>query len=302
MKLSLCPRVWMDGKVVDAQDATVPVTTHALHYGTTAFEGIRAYWNGKNLYVFRLADHLRRLRRSGQFYNMILPYTDSQITGGILQLCSENDLQESAYIRPLYFVGEWGISLYVRQKAPIRFAMLAFPMERFFDQGGISACVVSWRRFNDQSTPVQAKMGGNYLNSIAATIEAQRNGFDEAIMLDMAGNLSEGPGANIFLVQDAQLVTPDKASSALSGITKDTVIRLAAEEGITTVERRVSPSELYTSDEVFMTGTALEVTPLVRIGSQDIGTGPVTQQLRQMYSDIVSGRRPSPDGWLTPVY
>lgn len=164
--------------------------------------------------------------------------------------------------------------------------------------------MVSCRRFSDQSTPVRAKMSGNYLNSIAATIEAKRNGFEEAILLDHAGNLSEAAGANIFLVQDGQLVTPDEASSALDGITRDTVIRLAEQQGISTTRRRVSPGELYTSEEVFLTGTASQVVPLTRIGERTIGSGPgrVTRLLQGLYAEAVLGRGDVPPEWITAVY
>lgn len=294
----------MDDRLVDLQQAQVPLTTHALHYGTTAFEGIRAYWSGENLYIFRLDDHVRRLRRSGSFYNLVTSYTDEQMAQAITETCRGNDVRESAYIRPLYFVGEWGISLHMTDEAPTRFAVIAFPLGMYFSDGGISACVVSCRRFSDQSTPVQAKMSGNYLNSIAATIEAKRSGFEEAILLDHAGNLSEAAGANIFLVQDGQLVTPDEASSALDGITRDTVIRLAEQQGISTTRRRVSPGELYTSEEVFLTGTASQVVPLTRIGERTIGSGPgrVTRLLQGLYAEAVLGRGDVPPEWITAVY
>lgn len=304
MKLRPYPRVWMDDRLVGLQEALVPVTTHSLHYGTSAFEGIRAYWNGENLCIFRLDDHVRRLRRSGSFYNLETTHTDEQMAKAIAETCRGNDVRESAYIRPLYFVGEWGISLHVTGDAPTRFAVIVFPLDKYFSDGGISACVVSCRRFSDQSTPVQAKMSGNYLNSIVATMEAKRNGFEEAIMLDHTGNVSEAAGANIFLVQDGQLVTPDDASSTLDGITRDTVIWLAEQQGIPITRRRVSPSELYTSEEVFLTGTASEVVPLTRIGERSIGSGPgrVTSLLMRLYADAVLGRGQVPPEWITTVY
>ena len=297
-----CDTVWWNGKLVPRERATVPVTTHALHYATAAFEGIRAYWNGENLYVFRLHDHIRRLLRSGTFYGIVPRYTHQQMCDAVTSACAANGLNESTYIRPLYFVGEWGISLHVQSQAPTHMAVIVFRMGNYFDEKGISACMVSYRRFSDQATPVQAKMAGNYLNSIIATAEAKQNGFEEAIMLDHAGNLSELPGANIFLVQDNALITPDVASSALNGITRDTVIRLAVQEGIDTVQRRVLPGELYTSDEVFVTGTAAEVVPLTRIGGHAIKPGPTTKIIREAYLDTVMGRRDAPPEWLTPVY
>ena len=294
--------MWFDGEYVDRDEALVPLTTHALHYGTAAFEGIRAYWHGDNLYVFRLYDHIKRLRRSGLFYNIATKYTDDVIADAIIGTCARNNLKNSTYIRPIFFVGDWGISLYVSREAPTHFAVITFPLERFFDDAGITAGVVSCRRFNDVSTPVQAKMGGNYLNSIYATIEAQRCGYQEAIMLDYAGNVSEAPGANLFLVRDGVLVTPDRASSALDGITRDTVVRLAKQEGMSVEFRRVSPSELYTADELFLVGTAAEVVPVISIGDHDIGSGPITRKVMGIYADTVAGRREVPDGWLTPVY
>lgn len=304
MRVVPCRTVWLDGKFMDLSEAVVPVTTHALHYGTTAFEGIRAYWNGDNLYVFRVNDHVRRLRRSGFFYDMVTPYTAAEITGAIIGTCAKNGLKESTYIRPLLFVGECGISLHVQKETTTRLAVIVFPMHKYFSDGGISAGVVACRRFSDVSTPVQAKMSGNYLNSILATMEARRNGYEEAIMLDQTGNVSEAAGANIFLVRDGSLVTPDRASSALDGITRDTVVRLAKERGISTEFRRVSPSELYTSEEVFLTGTAAEVAPVISMGGRILGTGPgpVTKTIMDMYADAVSGRAEVPDGWLTPVY
>lgn len=300
MDLSPCPVAWMDGEFVPIRDAVVPVTTHALHYGTSAFEGIRAYWNGENLHVFRLDDHIRRLRRSGGFYNMTLKHTDEEMARAVTGVCNENSLRESVYIRPFYFVGDWGINLQTDPGAPTRAVVMAFPMEKYLDDSGISACVVSCRRLSDQMMPTQAKMGGNYLNSIGAILEAKRGGFDEALMLDHAGNVSEASGANIFLVQDGSLVTPDAASSALNGITQDTVIRLARERGIATARRRVSLAELYVSDEVFLTGTAAEVTPVVRIGDHTMEPGPVTRDIMRLYSDAVCGK--GPVEWLTPVY
>lgn len=294
--------VWLDGKFMNRKDALVPVTTHALHYGTSAFEGIRGYWTGKDLHVFRLPDHINRLRTSGMFYSMELDYTDKQVTDAVLGVCKNNNLRENTYIRPLYFVGDWGIHLHVDGTAPITFAVIAFPLQEIFDADGINTSVVSCRRFSDQCTPVQAKMGGNYLNSIIATLEAKTAGYDEAIMLDLNGNVSETPGANIFLVQDNELITPDKASSALDGITRNTVEYLASQEGIRTTHRRVAPSELYKSDEVFIVGTAAEVVPIKSVGGKKIKKGDIAGLVKKIYRDAVTGRRPVPDGWITPVY
>jgi branched-chain amino acid aminotransferase len=197
MKLPLSKYVWFDGKYVLTEKAQVPLTTHAIHYGTSIFEGIRAYWNGRNLYVFRLDKHVKRFRRSGQFYNISLNFSDKVLTDAITGICKKNKIKKSCYIRPFYFVGDYGINLHVTEKAPTNVAIFTFPFGNLFNKNGISAGVVSWRKFSDLATPSQAKMGGNYLNSIIATQEAKRNGVDEAILLDHNGNVSEAPGENI---------------------------------------------------------------------------------------------------------
>lgn len=294
----------MDGEIIDTEKAQIPVTTHALHYGTAAFEGMRAYWNGENLNLFRVGKHIRRLHNSGLFYNIASPYNEKDTSDAIIEICKANNIRENTYIRPMYFVGEWGIDLYLTEDAPVRFVILTFPLKRYFAQSAISVCVVPTRRFSDQSIPVKAKMAGNYLNSIAATLEAKQGGFDEAIMLDLSGCVSEGPGENIFLVQNGQLITPDAASSVLDGITKDTIIWLAKQQGIKTVHRRVAYSELHTADEVFMTGTAVEVCAVKRVGHHKIADRPgeITTMLSDMYTDAVYGRGDTPPEWLTQVY
>ena len=305
MASSTSKYVWFDGRYVLAEKAQVPITTHAIHYGTSVFEGIRAYWNGKNLNVFRLDQHIKRFRGSGQFYNISLGYSDDEITDAVIGICRKNKIKKSCYIRPFYFVGDYGINLHVTQKAPTNVAILAFPFGDLFDKNGISAGVSSWRKFSDNSTPPQAKMGGNYLNSIIATQEAKRNGVDEAILLDHSGNVSEAPGENIFIVRDGQLATPSLSSSALEGITRDTVIRIARDLDIDIVEREVTRSELVISEEIFLTGTAAEITPITRMDSKKIGNGrpgDITKKMMSEYADIVMGRNEDYLHWLTEVY
>jgi len=305
MKLPLLKYVWFDGKYVLTEKAQVPITTHAIHYGTSIFEGIRAYWNGKNLYVFRLDEHVKRFRRSGQFYNISLNFSDKVITDAITGICRKNKIKESCYIRPFYFVGDYGINLHVTEKAPTNVAIFTFLFGDLFDKNGISAGVVSWRKFSDKSTPTQAKMGGNYLNSIIATQEAKRNGIDEAILLDHNENVSEAPGENIFIVRDGQLLTPSLASSALEGITRDAVIKIARDLDIDVVEREIARSELVMSDEIFLTGTAAEITPIISMDSKKIGNGKpgvITKKLMQEYTDIVMKKNDNYSHWLTAVY
>jgi branched-chain amino acid aminotransferase len=305
MTLPLSKYVWFDKKYVLTEKAQVPITTHAIHYGTSIFEGIRAYWNGKNLHVFRLDEHVKRFRKSGQFYNISLNYSDKIISDAIIGICKKNNIKKSCYIRPFYFIGNYGINLHVTEKAPTNVAIFTFPFGDLFNKNGISAGVVSWRKFSDMSTPTQAKMGGNYLNSIIATQEAKRNGFDEAILLDHIGNVSEAPGENIFIVRDGQLLTPSIASSALEGITRDAIIKIALDLDIDFIERDISRSELTMADEIFLTGTAAEITPIISMDSKKIGNGKpgkITKKMMQEYSDIVMSKNDDYIHWLTSVY
>jgi len=305
MKLPLSKYVWFDGKYVLTEKAQVPITTHAIHYGTSIFEGIRAYWNGKNLFVFRLDDHVKRFRRSGQFYNISLNFSDKVISDAITGICKKNKIKKSCYIRPFYFVGDYGINLHVTEKAPTNVGIFSFLFGDLFNKNGISAGVVSWRKFSDKSTPVQAKMGGNYLNSIIATQEAKQNGVDEAILLDHNGNVSEAPGENIFIVRDGQLATPSLASSALEGITRDAVIKIARDLDIDVVEREIPRMELSMSDEIFLTGTAAEITPIISMDSKKVGNGKpgvITKKVMKEYTDIVMNKNDNYSHWLTAVY
>ena len=304
MTLPLSKYVWFDGKYMQTEKATIPITTHAIHYGTSIFEGIRGYWNKKELNIFRLNDHVKRFRKSGQFYNISLKFTDKQITDAIIGICKKNNLKKSCYIRPFYFVGNYGINLHVTEKAPTHMAIFTFPFGDLFDKNGISAGIVSWRKFSDNSTPTQAKMGGNYLNSIIATQEAKQNGFDEAILLDQKGNVSEAPGENIFLVRDGKLITPSQSSSALEGITQDSIIKLGKDLDLEVSERTISQSELLLAEEIFLTGTAAEITPVTRINKKIVGNGKVgniTKKMMSEFTDIVMRQNKDYEHWLTGV-
>ena len=305
VSMPLSKFVWFDGKFMTLDKAKVPITTHAIHYGTSVFEGIRAYWNGENLFVFRLNDHIKRFRRSGKFYDISLNFSDKIISNAIIEICKKNKIKKSCYIRPFYFVGDYGINLHVTEKAPTNVAIFTFPFGNLFNKNGITAGVVSWRKFSDMSTPPQAKMGGNYLNSIIATQEAKKNGFDEAILLDHNGNVSESPGENIFIVREGQLITPPLSSSALNGITRDTVIKIGKKFGIEVVETEIARSELTISDEVFLTGTAAEIIPVVAVDGKQIASGKpgdITKKMMKEYKDIVMNKNKDYPHWLTGVY
>jgi len=297
--------VWFDGKLVRDEDAKVPVMTHAIHYGTSVFEGLRGYWNSKNLNIFRLQDHIKRFRNSGKVYSIALRFTDKEIANAIIQICKKNNVKESCYIRPFYFVGKHGINLHVTENTPTHTAIVMFPFGELFNRNGIKVGISSWRRIHDISTPPLAKMGGNYLNSILATQESKRNGYDEAILLDHLGNISEAPGENIFIIRNEKLLTPPPSSSALEGITKDSVVKIAEDLGYQIVEREIPRTEIYFADEVFLTGTAAEISPVISIDGKKVGDGKVgkiTENIRKVYSDITMGKNKKYSKWVTPVY
>ncbi len=305
MKLPLSKFVWFDGKFVSVDKAKVPVTTHAIHYGTSVFEGIRAYWNSNNLYMFRLDEHIKRFRNSGKFYSMSLNFSDEQIKKALIGLCKKNKMKKSCYLRLFYFIGQYGINLHVTKKAPTHVAIFMFPFGDLFSKNGITAGVTSWRKFSDASTPTQAKMGGNYLNSIIATNEAKKKGFDEAILLDLSGNVSEAPGENIFIVKNEELITPPISSSALKGITRDTIIKIAKDLRCKASIKNIKKNQLYSADEIFLCGTAAEITPIIKIDRKKVANGKVgriTKEFMDKYTEIVMNKNKKYSRWLTEVY
>ena len=302
---SISELIWFDGKFVKHNNAKIPVTTHAIHYGTSIFEGIRAYWNGEKLNIFRLDEHITRFRNSGKFYDITLNFSNKEIKDAIINLCKKNKIKTSCYIRPFYFVGQYGINLHVTKKAPTHTVIFCFPFGDLFDKNGITACISKWRKFNDSSTPTQAKMGGNYLNSILATQDAKKRKFDEAILLDRDGNVSEAPGENIFIVKNKTLITPPLSSSALDGITRKSILEYSKIIGIRSKIKKITKEELKKADEVFLTGTAAEITPVIKIESKKIGNGKVgqiTEQIMSTYSEIVMNNNKKFSKWLTNVY
>lgn len=302
---SISKFIWFDGKFVPKDKAMIPVTTHAIHYGTSIFEGIRGYWNSNNLFIFRLNDHVRRFRNSGAFYNISLRFSNTEIKNAVIKVCKKNKIKNSCYIRPFYFVGQYGINLHVTKSAPTHVAMFSFPFGDLFDKNGITACISKWRKFSDMSTPTQAKMGGNYLNSILATQDAKSRGFDEAILLDRFDNVSEAPGENIFLIKNDILITPPLSSSALDGITRKSIISFSKEIKLKTKIKKISKEELMSADEVFLSGTAAEITPIIKIERKKIGSGKLgitTQMIMETYTDIVMNKNKKFAKWLTAVY
>lgn len=297
--------VWFDGKFVKWEDAKVPVFTHAMHYGTAVFEGIRGYASKDNLYVFRLREHMERLHRSAKVYSFSVKYSIDQLCDATVDLLKKNRMKESVYIRPLTFVGVHGIDLNVTRNSPTHTVIIAFPFAKYLKDTGIRACVSSWRRINDATTPPLSKAAGNYLNSILATQESKRNGYDESILLDLAGNVSEASGENIFLVRNKKIFTPYFADSALEGITRESAITIARKLGYEVAERPIPRAELYMADEIFLTGTAAEIVPVTSIDDKPVGDGkegPVSKSVREAYAKIVTGGSKEHMGWLTPVW
>lgn len=297
--------VWFDGKVVPWDKAKIHVLTHAFNYGTAAFEGIRAYPSGEEMFIFRLKDHVKRLFNSSKIFGFEPKYTKEEVSEACKEVIRANDFHVKVYIRPLVFVAGVGIGIgFLGQ--PIGVAIAAVPFGTYFGKGeGVHAMVSSWRRLSDQSMPPSAKITGHYANSVLAKMNALQNGYDEAIMLDINGKVSEGTGENIFIVKDGELITPPVSSDILEGITRKTIIEIAREEGIEVIEREISRSELYTCDEAFFAGTAAEITPILSIDKKVIGdgkSGPVTLNMKDAYTKAVVGQLKGHEDWATPVY
>ena len=298
--------VWLDGEILPWEKATVHVFTHALHYGSGVFEGIRAYSVGDELLVFRLKDHLKRLEESAKIYTFELPYTQMELHDAVLQLIEKNDFHSSLYIRPIAFKGVGGINLDARA-TPTSVSIIAFPYEKYFDENkrGLDICVSSWRRVGEPAVPAMAKACGHYINSVLARTEAGQAGFDEALFLDSSGNVSEGTGENIFIVKDDVISTPTYSSDILNGITRQTVISLIHDLDMPLTERPIRRAELYTCDEAFFTGTAAEVAPILSIDRKTVGNGRqgrITVRLRDEYERVVTGTNEKYHKYLTSVY
>ena len=297
--------IWFDGKFVKWEDATIPVMSHVLHYGTSVFEGIRGYFARNNLYIFRLKEHMERLHRSARVYSFALNYSTKDLCNATIDLLRRISITESCYIRPLTFVGTHGIDLNITKDSPTHTVIIIFPFAKYFKGEGINVCVSSWRRIHDTFTPPMAKAAGNYLNSILATQESRRNGYDESILLDAEGNVSEAAGENIFIVRDKKIYTPFTADSVLEGITRDSAITIVRDMGYELTERPIVRTELYMADELFLTGTAAEIIAITNVDGIQVGDGregPVTRSIREMYTKIASAEIEEYLGWLTPVW
>jgi branched-chain amino acid aminotransferase len=297
-------KIWMNGKLVPWGDAKTHVLSHALHYGSGVFEGIRAYKTERGPAVFRLTEHLERLRRSAKLYYMDLPYTVAELAEATREVIRANGL-EACYIRPLVYRGYGEMGLYPLH-APVDAVIAVWPWGAYLgDEGirhGIRAKVSSIQALGHTQLARAAKATGQYLNSILAKVEVTNAGYDEAIMLDAAGHVCEGSGENLFLVRDGVMYTPFPTDGVLEGITRDTVLRIAADEGIEARERTLARSDLVIADELFFTGTAAEIVPIREVDDHLIGDpGPVTKRIQHRYRELVEGRDPVFDHFLDYV-
>lgn len=286
-------KIWMNGRLVPWDEARIHVLTHALHYGSGVFEGIRAYGTERGAAVFRLTEHLERLRRSAKLYYMELPYTVAELAQATRDVIAANKL-DSCYIRPLVYRGYGEMGVYPMH-APVDALIAVWPWGAYLgDEGinhGVRAKVSSIQALGHTQLARAAKATGQYLNSILAKIEVTNAGYDEAIMLDAVGHVCEGSGENLFLVRDGVLYTPFPTDGVLEGITRDTVLRIAADEGIEARERTLARSDLVIADELFLTGTAAEIVPIREVDDHVIGDpGPVTRRIQQRYRELVEGR------------
>ena len=297
--------IWYDGKLVPWRDATTHVLTHSLHYGLAVFEGVRAYKTAAGTAIFRLAEHTQRLFNSGRIYLMEIPYEKEQLMAAQREVVRANKL-ESCYLRPIAFYGseKMGVS---PKGAKVHVAIAGWPWGAYLGadalEKGIRVKTSSFARHHINVTMARAKLSGTYANSILANQEATMDGYDEALLLDVDGFVAEGSGENLFVVKNGKLYEPE-LTSALIGITRDSVITLANDIGIEVRAKRMTRDDVYIADEAFFTGTAAEVTPIRELDNRPIGNGecgPITKKLQSLFFDVVNGRNPKYKSWLTPV-
>jgi branched-chain amino acid aminotransferase len=294
-------KIWMNGELIDWADAKIHVGSHGLHYGSGVFEGIRAYETPKGSAVFRLTEHLQRLQNSARLLNMQLPYTTEELRAASLDLIAANGVAE-CYLRPIAFFGygELGVAA---TGNPVDVVIMSWPWGTYLGaeglEKGIRVKISSWARVGSNMIPHVAKATGIYLNSMLAVMEANRAGYEEAILLTSDGFIADGSGENVFLVKDGTIYTPDLSASILPGITRDTVIQIAQDLGYSVVQKQLIRTDLYLADEAFMTGTAAEVTPLREVDDHPIGApGPVTLEIQNAYLDTVRGKSERWSHWL----
>ena len=308
MSLKQTKNIWFNNKLIPWEDATVHVLTYALHYGAAVFEGIRAYKTGDGCKIFRLDEHIKRLLNSAKIYRMNIPYSHQELKNACRIIVSSNDLNEGAYIRPIAFRGYDDLGLHAHNNDAIDVVVAAWEWGTYLGNAalkdGVDACVSSWNKINPNTVPFMAKASGNYLSGTLVAMEARQNGYDEGILLDSKGMVSEGAGENIFMVKGGNLYTPPLSSSILDGITRDAVMKIAESFKLSVIETEIPREQLYIADELFFTGTAVEITPIKSVDKITIGTGtrgPVTTQIQKAFFGLFDGSTEDSWGWLESV-
>lgn len=299
-------KIWMDGQMVDWRDAKIHVLTHTLHYGCGAFEGVRAYETSDGTAIFRLQEHTQRLFNSAKILRMPMPFSQDEVNEAQRAVVRENNLA-SCYLRPLVWIGSEKLGVSPKGNR-IHVMVAAWAWGAYLGEEGMKRGIrvktSSYTRHHVNITMTQAKTVSNYTNSILANMEALDDGYDEALLLDASGFVSEGAGENIFVVKDGRIYTPDLSAGALNGITRNTVLHIAQDLGLELVQKRITRDEVYIADEAFFTGTAAEVTPIRELDRIQIGSGsrgPITEKVQSAFFDIVNGRNPKYAHWLTKV-
>ena len=299
-------KIWMDGQMVEWRDAKIHVLSHTLHYGCGAFEGVRAYKTAEGPAIFRLAEHTERLFNSAKILRMKIPFSQEEVMQAQLDVVRENKL-ESGYIRPLTWIGSQKLGVSPKGNT-IHLMVAAWTWGAYLGEDGMKRGIrvktSSYTRHHVNITMTQAKAVSNYTNSILANMEALDDGYDEALLLDVSGFVSEGAGENLFVVKGGVVYTPDLSAGALNGITRNTVMHICKDLGLELVQKRITRDEVYIADEAFFTGTAAEVTPIRELDRIEIGSGsrgPITEKIQTAFFDIVNGRNPKYASWLTHV-
>ena len=300
--------VYLNGEYVDIAKASIPVRTHAFLYGTAVFEGIRAYWNEdeKQLYVFRAKEHYERLQRSAKIMYMESPHTVEEYCKITVDLMKKNNYKEDAYMRPTLYKSAQKVGPGLFDN-PDSFMIISNKMGDYIDTSkGLSVCVSSWRRNSDNAIPPRAKVAGSYANAALIKTDAHNAGFDDAVVLDEQGQVTEGSAMNLFLIQNGKLVTTMKTDNILVGVTRNTIMELAKDVlGLEVEERAIDRTELYISDEAFYCGTGAQVSPIVEIDHRKLGdgnVGPIAKEIKKLYFDVVKGKVPKYKKWCMPVY
>jgi len=308
MPITQSKYIWQNGKMVPWEKATVHVLSHALHYGSCVFEGERAYATPQGVQMFRLRDHTRRLFDSAKIYRMEIPYTQDEINAACKEIIVANALNRGAYLRPFVFRGYGEIGVAPKTPPPLETVIAAFEWGAYLGaeglENGIDVCVSSWQRLAPNTIPTLGKAAGNYLSSQLISMEAKRLGFAEGIGLGVDGTVSEGAGENLFLIRDGVLYTPTIVNAILQGITRDTAMTLALAHGFEVREQAIPREMLYLADEIFLTGTAAEITPVRSVDHIPIGAGkrgPITEALQAAFFGLFNGKTPDNWGWLEPA-